>query len=75
MSSYTIDWSDVIKKEARGSGDEDLGGYKKWGKNYVVIRREMVNKEKFYIPIDMAESNDGDVLRFSIYENDGKSKN
>ena len=24
-SSSTIDWNDVIKKEARGSNDEDLG--------------------------------------------------
>ena len=24
MSSSTIDWSDVINKEARGSNDEDL---------------------------------------------------
>ncbi|MFL6435839.1 MAG: hypothetical protein ACJ71O_19170 [Nitrososphaeraceae archaeon] len=74
MSSYTIDWSDLIKKEARGSGDEDLGEVQEVGKNYAHYR-EMVNKETFYIPIYMAESYDGDVLRFSIYENDGKSKN
>ncbi|MFL6394218.1 MAG: hypothetical protein ACJ708_06120 [Nitrososphaeraceae archaeon] len=75
MSSYTIDWSDVIEKEARGSGDEDLGEVQEVGKNYALLQREMVNKETFYIPIYMAESYDGDVLRFSIYENDGKSKN
>ncbi|MFL6397410.1 MAG: hypothetical protein ACJ706_09680 [Nitrososphaeraceae archaeon] len=45
------------------------------GKNYVLLQKEMVNKEKFYIPIDMAESYDGDVLRFSVSENDGKSNN
>jgi hypothetical protein len=25
MSSLSIDWNDVINKEARGSGEEDLG--------------------------------------------------
>ena len=75
MSSYAIDWSDVIKKEARGSGDEDLGEVQEVGQNYVLVQRRMINKDKFYIPKNMAESYDGDVLRFSIYKNDGKSKN
>jgi hypothetical protein len=30
-SSSTIDWSDVIKKEARGSNDEDLGSARSRG--------------------------------------------
>ena len=34
----------------------------------------MINKEKFYIPKDMVESYDGDVLRFSISEDDAKSR-
>jgi uncharacterized protein (TIGR02271 family) len=34
----------------------------------------MINKEKFYIPKDMAESYDGDVLRFRISEEDAKSR-
>ena len=32
-----------------------------------------LNKEKFYIPRDLAESYDGDVLRFRIFEEDVKS--
>jgi uncharacterized protein (TIGR02271 family) len=34
----------------------------------------MINKEKFYIPKDMVESYDGDVVRFSISEDDAKSR-
>jgi hypothetical protein len=63
-----IDWNDVIKKEARGSGDEDLGEVQETGQDYVLVQRGMINKEKFYIPKDMVESYDGDVLRFSISE-------
>jgi uncharacterized protein (TIGR02271 family) len=74
MSSSTIDWSDVIKKEARGSNDEDLGEVQEVTQNYVLVQRGMINKEKFYIPIDMAESYDGDVLRFSISEEDAKAR-
>jgi uncharacterized protein (TIGR02271 family) len=73
-SSSTIDWSDVIKKEARGSNDEDLGEVQEVGDNYVLVQRGMINKDKFYIPRDMVESYDGDVLRFSISEEDAKSR-
>src|SRR5919202_2920319 len=69
-----IDWDDVIKKEARGSGDEDLGEVQETGQDYVLVQRGMINKEKFYIPKDMVESYDGDVLRFSISEDDAKSR-
>ena len=69
-----IDWNDVIKKEARGSGDEDLGEVQETGQDYVLVQKGMINKEKFYIPKDMVESYDGDVLRFSISEDDAKSR-
>jgi hypothetical protein len=30
--SSSIDWNDVVKKEARGSGDEDLGEVQEVGR-------------------------------------------
>src|SRR5919202_981834 len=73
-SSSSIDWSDVIKKEARGSNDEDLGEVQEVGENYILVQKGLINKDKFYIPKDMVESYDGDVLRFSISEEDAKSR-
>jgi uncharacterized protein (TIGR02271 family) len=64
----------VVKKEARGSNDEDLGEVQEVGQNYVLVQKGMINKEKFYIPRDLAESYDGDVLRFRISEEDVKSR-
>jgi uncharacterized protein (TIGR02271 family) len=69
-----IDWDDVIKKEARGNGDEDLGEVQEVGENYVLVQRGMINKDKFYIPKDQVESYDGSVLRFKISEEDAKSR-
>ena len=69
-----IDWDDIIKKEARGSGDEDLGEVQEVGQDYVLVQRGMINKDKFYIPKDQVESYDGSVLRFRISENDAKSR-
>jgi uncharacterized protein (TIGR02271 family) len=70
MSSNDIEWNDVIKKEARGINDEDLGEVQEIQGNYVLVQKGMINKEKFYIPKDQAESYDGDVLKFRFSEQD-----
>ncbi len=64
----TIDWNDVKKKEVRGINDEDLGEVQQVEDNYVLVQRGIINKEKFYIPKDQAESYDGDVLKFKFSE-------
>ncbi|HSF49476.1 MAG TPA: DUF2382 domain-containing protein, partial [Nitrososphaeraceae archaeon] len=38
--------------------------------NYILVQKGMINREKFYIPKDQAESYDGDVLRFRFSEQD-----
>ena len=74
VTTSNIDWNEVIKKEARGSGDEDLGEVQEVGPNYVLVKKGLINKEKFYIPKDQVESYDGDTLRFRISEEEVKSK-
>jgi hypothetical protein len=70
MSSTDIDWNDVIKKEARGINDEDLGEVKEVKNNYVLVQRGIIDKEKFYIPKGKAESYDNNVLKFRLAESD-----
>ena len=69
MNSNIV-WNDVIKKEAKGIDDEDLGEVQEVQGNYVLVQKGIINKEKFYIPKDQAESYDGDVLRFRISQED-----
>jgi uncharacterized protein (TIGR02271 family) len=64
--SSTIDWNDVIKKEARGSNDENFGEVQNVSNGYVFVQKGILNKEKFFIPQEKVESYDGDILRFSI---------
>ena len=70
----TIEWNDVIKKEARGSNDDDLGEVQEVGQTYVVTQKGTIKKEKFYIPKYLAEGFDGDVLRFKLTEAEAKNK-
>jgi len=69
-----INWNDVIKKEARGKNDEDLGEVQEVGDTYILVQKGLINKEKFYIPQNEVESYDGNILRFRLPEEDIKSK-
>ena len=75
-SSYNgnIDWDDVIKKEARGINDEDLGEVHEVGDTYVMVQKGLINKEKYYVPQNEVESYDGNILRFKLSEEEIKSK-
>ena len=63
-----INWNDVIKKEARGINNEDFGEIQDIQDQYVLVQKGIFNKERFYIPKDLAESYDGYVLRFRFSE-------
>lgn len=69
-----IDWDDVIKKEASGINDEDLGEVKEVGDTYVLVQKGVINKEKYYVPQNEVESYDGNILRFKLSEEEIKSK-
>jgi uncharacterized protein (TIGR02271 family) len=68
-----IDWNDVVKKEARGINDEDLGEVQEIGFNYIFVQKGLVSKEKFYIPFSEVDSYDGNVLRFKLSEEEIRS--
>jgi uncharacterized protein (TIGR02271 family) len=69
-----IEWEDVIKKEARGTNDDDLGEVQDIGQTYVVTQKGMLSKEKFFLPKYLVEGYDGDVLRFRVSKEEARSK-
>ena len=48
--NQTIDWDKVIKKEARGLDDYDLGEVQEVNGEFVVTKKGRVGKDKFYLP-------------------------
>lgn len=74
MSSNNIDWSDTIKKEAEGINGEDFGEVQDISNGFVLVQRGILNKERFLIPQELAESYDGDIVRFRISEDEVLSK-
>ncbi|MDQ2685987.1 MAG: hypothetical protein M3Y25_09130 [Thermoproteota archaeon] len=69
-----IDWNDVIKKEARGINDADLGEVQGVSNGFVLTQRGLIDLEVFNIPQEKAESYDGRILRFSVSEDEALNK-
>ena len=72
--SSNIDWTDVLKKEARGLNDFDLGEVQEVSNGLILTQKGIVNKEIFSIPQSIVVSYDGKVLRFRISEEEATSK-
>lgn len=64
--SINIDWKDVVKKEAKGNNDFDLGEVQEVSNGLILTQRGVGNKEIFSIPQYKVESYDGKTLRFAI---------
>lgn len=72
--SSSIDWNDVIKKEARGINDVDFGEVQEVTSQFVITQKGLIDIETFGIPKERAESYDGSILRFSVSEDEAYSK-
>jgi len=68
-----IDWNDVIKKEARGINDLDLGEVQEVVDDKVVVQKGIIDHDIFHLPKSLIKSYDGQVLLFNISE--GELKN
>ena len=62
----TIDWDKVIKKEARGLDDYDLGEVQEVNEDIVITKKGVVDKDKFYLPRNKVNRFDGDKLWFEV---------
>jgi hypothetical protein len=72
MSNIT-NWDDILKKEARGINDYDLGEVHEVEPELVVTKRGLVDKDKFYLPKSLVERFDGDKVWFSITKEDAQN--
>jgi uncharacterized protein (TIGR02271 family) len=66
------DWNEVIKKEARGLNDADLGEVQEVDEKYVLTQRGTISKEKFCLPKSISHGYNGRILLFDITEEEAK---
>ncbi len=73
MSNTNIDWNDVIKKEARGINDADLGEVQEIRLDNVITKAGVVDKEVYSIPKNLVERYDGHNLWFRVTKEDAEN--
>ena len=59
-------WSDILKKEATGIDDCDLGEVQQIGTDFIVIEKGIINKKRYCIPQNLIAGFDGHTLYFRI---------
>ena len=64
--SHNISCDEMIKKEARGINDYDLGEVQAMEDEKLVTKKGVLDKDKFYLPKNLVEAYDGHNLRFRI---------
>jgi hypothetical protein len=67
----SINWSETIGKEARGRKDDgDFGEVQAVEDDYVLTKRGVIEKDKFYLPKSLVYGFDGHTLWFEVTEKD-----
>ena len=68
-----IPWDEIIKKEARGIDDADLGEVQEVNSDYVVTLKGILDKEWFHIPRNLVASYDGNKLIFRVTKEEAET--
>lgn len=65
-------WSDILKKEATGIDDCDLGEVQQIGTDFIVTEKGIINKKRYCIPKNLIAGFNGHTLYFRIMKADSK---
>ncbi|MGA7977461.1 MAG: DUF2382 domain-containing protein, partial [Nitrososphaeraceae archaeon] len=68
-----IPWDEIIKKEARGIDDADLGEVQEVNSDYVVTQKGIIEKEWFHIPRNLVTRYDGNKLIFRVTKEEAET--
>jgi hypothetical protein len=72
MSGIT-NWDEILKKEARGLDDYDLGEVQDLNEQFVETKRGVVDKDKFYLPREKVVKFDGNKVWFNVTKDEAKA--
>ncbi len=69
-----MDWVDLINESVHTGDDVDIGDVDAVSRDFVVVKRGLINIHYYYIPISKVEGWDGKVLWLKITEDEVKAK-
>ena len=73
-SSDNIEWSQVLKKEARGKDDDDFGEVQEIRQENVITKVGLIDKVTYSIPKSFVDTFDGHTLRFKLTKEEAEAR-
>jgi hypothetical protein len=67
-------WSEVVKKEAKGLNNYSLGEVHEIGPSYILTQKGTISKSKYYIPKYLVRGFDGSTLWFNVTEGQAETE-
>jgi hypothetical protein len=61
-------WTDLINESVHTSDDQDIGDIEAVSRNFIVVKKGLVNIHRYYIPLHRVEGWDGKVVWLKIPE-------
>jgi hypothetical protein len=68
MPDEPSSWTDLINESVHTSDDQDIGDIEAVSRNFIVVKRGLVNVHRYYIPLHRVEGWDGKVVWLKIPE-------
>jgi nucleotide-binding universal stress UspA family protein len=68
--SSNIDWDKIIKKEAKGINEAELGEVQQVTDDYVIIQKGLIDKIVYQVPKEKIKNFDGHILQFNLSEDE-----
>ncbi len=68
MPNENSSWTDLISESVHTSDDQDIGDIEAVSRNFIVVKKGLVNVHRYYIPLHRVEGWDGKVVWLKIPE-------
>lgn len=68
MPNECSSWTNLISESAHTSDDQDTGDIEAVSRNFIVVKKGLVNVHRYYIPLHRVEGWDGKVVWLKIPE-------
>ena len=73
MPKEPSSWTDLISESVYTSDDQDIGDIEAVSRNFIVVKKGLVNIHRYYIPLHRVEGWDGKVVWIKIPEEEVKT--
>ena len=68
MTEQSLNWEEIVKKDARGNNDIELGEVKAVGQRYIMTQRGTLIKDTFYFPKYLVKGYDRQTIWLNVTE-------